>query len=217
MIRINLLRDRRVRQAPAEEPAGRSTPPVEAAPAMGVGFDAGAPEEYYPSLRRGLNAFKLALLVSGALIAGMIIWSFLAGSVADEAQAELDAVQAQAAQLKESTADLAALQQQHADLAARVEALTVLTRPDGPDDRYLALLSDINNSVPERDAWLLELRERKGSVSLKGDTYSDQAVAEILDRMLKSARLSAVKPLGAKSADLAGSKVLQFEFSARLD
>jgi len=42
-------------------------------------------------------------------------------------------------------------------------------------------------------------------------------VAYILEELMKSRYLSSVKPLGAKGVNLGGMKVLQFEFSARLD
>ena len=75
----------------------------------------------------------------------------------------------------------------------------------------------MNAAVPKREVWLTEVRERGGSVDIRGNTYSDHSIAAVLDELLKSSHLSDVKPLGAKSVDLGGAKVLQFEFSAKLD
>jgi Tfp pilus assembly protein PilN len=220
MIRINLLVNRRVVPAPT---AGAETAPTAApeplAPSMGVGFDEleTRREEYYPVRRTGLNAFLVSLIVAGVLIAGMVVWSFLAGGVADDAREAHSRLETEIADAKGAAPDLEALEARRAETSANVMALQHLAEPGGAVERYIGLLNAVNAAVPKREVWLTEVRERGGSVDIRGNTYSDHSIATVLDELLKSPHLSGVKPLGAKSVDLGGAKVLQFEFSAKLD
>jgi Tfp pilus assembly protein PilN len=219
MIRINLLVNRRVIPAPAAGAEAPTSAPESPAPSMGVGFDEldTRREEYYPVRRTGLNAFFISLIVAGVLIVGTVVWSFLAGGVlADERDAR-GRLEAQIADAKGAAPDLAALEQRAAETSANVMTLTHLAEPGGAVERYIGLLNSVNAAVPKREVWLTEVRERGGSVDIRGNTYSDHSVATILEELLGSPHLSGVKPLGAKSVDLGGMKVLQFEFSARLD
>jgi Tfp pilus assembly protein PilN len=219
MIRINLLVNRRVIPAPAAGTEAPTSAPESPAPSMGVGFDEldTRREEYYPVRRTGLNAFFISLIVAGVLIVGMVVWSFLAGgALADERDAR-GRLEAQIADAKGAAPDLAALEQRAAETSANVMTLTHLAEPGGAVERYIGLLNSVNAAVPKREVWLTEVRERGGSVDIRGNTYSDHSVATILEELLGSPHLSGVKPLGAKSVDLGGMKVLQFEFSARLD
>jgi Tfp pilus assembly protein PilN len=219
MIRINLLVNRRVIPAPtagAEAPTAAPEPP---APSMGVGFDEldTRHEEYYPVRRTGLNAFFISLIVAGVLIVGMVVWSFLAGGVLADEQEARGRLEAQIADARGATPDLEALEQRAAETSANVMTLKRLAEPGGAVERYIGLLNAVNAAVPKREVWLTEVRERGGSVDIRGNTYSDHSVATVLEELLNSPHLSGVKPLGAKSVDLGGAKVLQFEFSARLD
>ncbi len=219
MIRINLLVNRRVIPAPTAGAEAPTSAPESPAPSMGVGFDEldTRREEYYPVRRTGLNAFFISLIVAGVLIVGMVVWSFLAGgALADEREAR-GRLEAQIADARGAAPDLAALEQRAAETSANVMTLEHLAEPGGAVERYIGLLNSVNAAVPKREVWLTEVRERGGSVDIRGNTYSDHSVATILEELLGSPHLSGVKPLGAKSVDLGGAKVLQFEFSARLD
>ncbi len=219
MIRINLLVNRRVIPAPAAGAEAPTAAPEPLAPSMGVGFDEldTRREEYYPVRRTGLNAFFISLIVAGVLIVGMVVWSFLAGgALADERDAR-GRLEAQIADARGAAPDLEALEQRAAETSANVMTLTHLAEPGGAVERYIGLLNAVNAAVPKREVWLTEVRERGGSVDIRGNTYSDHSVATVLEELLNSPHLSGVKPLGAKSVDLGGAKVLQFEFSARLD
>ncbi len=221
MIRINLLVNRRVTPAPSpeEEAVPSIGGPGPAAPTMGVGFDEleARPEEYYPVRRRGLNAFVVSLIVVAALVGGMVVWSFVAGGAVDDAQETRTRLKAEIAGASEAAPDLEAWEQRRTDTSARVMTLQRLAEPGGAADRYISLLNAVNAAVPEREVWLTEVRERAGSLDIRGNTYSDHSVAYILEELIESRYLSNVKPLGAKSVDLGGMKVLQFEFSAKLD
>jgi Tfp pilus assembly protein PilN len=221
LIRINLLVNRRVAPAvaPGEEAASAAVVPGPVTPTMGVGFDEleTRPEEYYPVRRTGLNAFVVSLIVAAVLIVGTVVWSFIAGGVVDDALEARGRLEAEIAEARGAAPGLEALEQRRADTSSRVMALERLAEPGGAAERYVGLLNAVNAAVPKREVWLTEVRERGGSVDIRGNTYSDHSVAQVLEDLLKSRYLSGVKPLGAKSVDLAGMKVLQFEFSAKLD
>ncbi len=226
MIRVNLLKNRHI-EPPTEETSsfeGFAEPASETEPAgtttsMGaslVGFD-DTTEDFYSRKVGGINSFRLAMLIGGAMIVGMVVWAFLAGGVVDDARAERTRLEAELTLAAESRPDIEALIGQHGTLAARVDSLTVLASPGGATERYINLMSEINLSLPQRDVWLTELRERDSSVAIKGNSFNHFALADILDELLESEYLSKVKQGGAKSAEIGGSKLLQFEFSAHLD
>ncbi len=227
MIRVNLLKNRRI-EPPTEEassfegfdePVVATEPPAGTTSSMGAslsGFD-DASESYYSQKIGGINSFRLALLIGGAMIVGMVVWAFLAGGVVDAARAERTRLENELVVAAESRPDIESLIVQHGELAARVDSLTILANPGGATERYINLMSEINLSLPQRDLWLTELRERDGSVAIKGNSFNHFALADILDDLLESEYLSKVKQGGAKSAEIGGSKLLQFEFSAHLD
>ncbi|MCX7021621.1 MAG: PilN domain-containing protein [bacterium] len=219
MIRINLLVNRRVIPAPAAGAQAPTAANEPLAPTMGVGFDEldTRREEYYPVRRTGLNAFRVSLVVAGVLIVGMVVWSFLAGGGLTEERDAHGRLEGEITDAKGAAPDLESLEARRAETSANVMALQRLAEPGGAVERYIGLLNAVNAAVPKREVWLTEVRERGGSVDIRGNTYSDHSMATILDELLKSPNLSGVKPLGAKSVDLGGMKVLQFEFSARLD
>jgi Tfp pilus assembly protein PilN len=219
MIRINLLVNRRVTPSPAAGTEAPTAAPEAPAPTMGVGFDElqTRREEYYPVRRTGLNAFSVSLVVAGVLVVGMVVWSFLAGGVLTDEREARGRLEAQIADARAAAPDLEALEQRRAETSANVMALERLAEPGGAVERYVGLLNAVNAAVPKREVWLTEVRERGGSVDIRGNTYSDHSVAAVLEELIQSPHLSGVKPLGAKSVDLGGAKVLQFEFSARLD
>ncbi len=221
MIRINLLRDRRVKPAGGPEEAPTEpfpAPEPDAGPSMGVGFDdyARADEVYFPTTKR-FNSFHLALIISGVVLAGLIVWSFIAADAVDEARTERDGLEAALTEARSGSAELDALIAQHDALGRRIEALKLMSSPGGSAERYLDLLQAVNEAVPQRDIWLSELREREGSVQLKGNTYNHFALADILEGLIDDPALSAVRQGGAQSIDVEGSRVLQFDFSAKLD
>jgi Tfp pilus assembly protein PilN len=222
VIRINLLQDRRVKLAESQPEA---TPPAEdfgltepETPSMGVGFEdyEGTDEVYFTSTKR-FNAFTTALIVGGAVVVGLAVWTFIAGNAVDEAREERQALELALEQARADSAELEALEQEHDRLARRVEALKTMARPGGTGERYISLLQAVNEATPQRDVWLSELREREGSVQLKGNTYNHFALADILEGLIDDPQLAAVKQGGAQSIDLEGSRVLQFDFTARLE
>lgn len=220
MIRINLLRDRRAPTGSVEPTAEESSfaPVGETQPSMGVGFDDYArDDDVYITTGRRLNPFHLSLIIAGVVLVGLVIWSVIAGGTVDTARAERDRLESAVAQARADATDLEHLLAQHETLGRRLEALRTMSRPGGSAERYLRLLQAVNLATPQRDIWLSELRERNGSVQLKGNTFNHFALADILQGLIEDPALSEVHQGGAQSVDLDGSRVLQFDFSARLD
>jgi len=156
--------------------------------------------------------FIWSLIAAGLiLVIGFGLFAFrtyeiriLKGDIAEQ-RAELAKYEGQAALVRDLMAKRQAIQQ-------RIDVIDNLDR-----DRFLRVyvLDELARSVPEY-VWLESADEKAGTITVKGDAFSNLAISQFMDDLQGKAHVDSVYLKVIKKDEIEGQPVLSFELGYRI-
>lgn len=148
------------------------------------------------------------------LLAGlfMFMYSGISASV-ESLTTESQQLDAQLVQLKTKTKEVHELEAKRAELRDKLAVIATLKRnKTGP----VRMMDDLNKALPER-AWLTEVKEREGSLSISGYALDNQTIVTFMKGLEGSDYFNSVDLMESKKAPWKGVQISQFSIDAKVN
>ncbi len=145
------------------------------------------------------------------LLAFVFMYSSVSGNITDlEGQAQL--LEAQLNKLKVVTKEVKELEVKRAELRDKLAVIAKLKRSKaGP----VRVMDDLNKALPER-AWLVDVKEREGSLLINGMALDDQTIATFMRGLEESDYFGNVDLVQSRKVMWKGAKISEFSLEAKI-
>ncbi len=121
-------------------------------------------------------------------------------------------IRAQLADLKKQTKTVRDLEKKREALRSKLSVIDDLKkRKVGP----VKVLDQLNSAIPEK-SWLLEVRDKGGTLRIDGLALDNQTIADFIKELEKSDLFKRVDLLEARQEDIRGVKMKHFAVSAKI-
>lgn len=162
-----------------------------------------------------MQYFSHLVVATGALFATIffcIVTYTTADSGLESLQTEKSRLEKELVALKKETKEVSTLEEKRKTLQEKLTTIATLkAKKHGP----IHILSGINESIPEK-AWLLEMKEYDGAVTMTGIAIDNQTVAEFMGKLSASKYIRSVDLNQTKQVEIEGVKLSEFSIRAEL-
>jgi len=130
----------------------------------------------------------------------------------DEKTAEKSNLEAELAQLQETTKEVKELEKKRQDLSSKLAVIATLKRNKvGP----VRVLDDLNNAIPER-AWLKSIREKGGVLRIEGIALDNQTIAIFMKDLEQSDYYQTIDLVETRQVIKSGVTMKEFTLNAKI-
>lgn len=161
------------------------------------------------SAKQQIALLVLSLILVAALVVGVYGYFTVKIKVAKN---DIEASEQEIAQLKVKIGEINNLKKLKADVQKKLDVLNQLRKnKTGPVKRLITL----SNNVPDK-LWLTNYSENQQNVIIGGIAYSEELIAEFMNRLQTSNDYTGVELVVSEQAEIAGTKVKRFQVNCVL-
>jgi type IV pilus assembly protein PilN len=161
------------------------------------------------SAKQQIALLVLSLILVAALV--LAVYGFYIVQI-KTAQSDIQASEQEIAQLKVKIGEINNLKKLKDDVQKKLDVLNQLRKNKTGPVRRLITLSD---NVPEK-LWLTTYSESGQSVNIGGFAYTEELIAEFMNRLQASKDYTGVELIVSEQAEIAGTKVKKFQINCVL-